>query len=814
MSEQTDGRQYASPDRENETNMVAVAFDATKINPTQPVTAARYRHIPSELQAGNWWMVARGKEPYQVMPNGSVVGPRDVHDPAHHCSFEQALAAVEADPSLYLGCVLGSGNDFVCVDLDPLDKVATVHRDGAGNYQREIRERLDGVTYCEVSQSGNGFHYVGRWTDAPAKNDRHPEYKVDLLYHKFLVLTGDVQGGTAEIVDISATMRGIINHLHSDDAPAPVAATITPAQCDEIRLISILNGGKNGPIFRGEAQPTDWSESYAGFLNTCAEFCTDAQTVQRVLLNSKFVQMVEDKGRESRADKIMRLWDDEWPKALQKSEPKRKAAAATGSEHDWPEPVDVLGSFDPPDFPVEAMPVVVADFAKGHSVAMGADKNGLALACLCVAAGAIPDSVKIAMKPGAGWFESARIWGALVGGPSTIKTPVMNATKAPLERIERELAKQHRDAVKAWSALSKDEQRITPEPIRRRVVVSDTTVEAHQNTAASNPAGVFFTHGELARWFGQMENGGVNLSPDRPYWLQAFDGGSYTVDRVKRGHVYIDNLSVSLLGAIQPETIAAVDASSFDDGLFQRLFPVVLRDAAAEGEADLNGVNHVWESAILALHSLPETELSFDPDAQKLRNDLSHEWQEMTKIDGVNPKLASHIGKLRGLFGRLCVALHCLETFANSPQTLIQRNLPPEVTAATAEAAGRLINDWLLPNAYAFYAGVLDIVDPNLKRHCEFILANPDKPVLVNRDLQRGHQGMTAREAREAFERLESIGWVQQAHEQPRRDSLRWDVNPKVHQKFAEKAARITEKRKATYTVLMNLQRLNRQGRS
>jgi hypothetical protein len=48
--------------------------------------------------------------------------------------------------------------------------------------------------------------------------------------------------------------------------------------------------------------------------------------------------------------------------------------------------------------------------------------------------------------------------------------------------------------------------------------------------------------------------GGKGAS-NRGFWLQSFNGGSYTVNRVGRGIFLIDNIGVSLLGGIQPEVI-------------------------------------------------------------------------------------------------------------------------------------------------------------------------------------------------------------------------------------------------------------------
>src|SRR5215831_4707214 len=62
---------------------------------------------------------------------------------------------------------------------------------------------------------------------------------------------------------------------------------------------------------------------------------------------------------------------------------------------------------------------------------------------------------------------------------------------------------------------------------------------------------------------------------DRGFWLQAYDGGPHNVDRIKRGEIFIENLSVSLLGCIQPERLAEMQGLT-SDGLLQRFLPAMM----------------------------------------------------------------------------------------------------------------------------------------------------------------------------------------------------------------------------------------------
>lgn len=186
-------------------------FDASTVAPVIPhgastlapasqadhLAATRYRFVPADMRAIPCWMVARivtgdnGKAlkvPHRVKrtAGGGVAVLALSKGEGHnnsvtHCTFADAMEAIAADPALELGFALGTGNDFACVDLDDLDKVAQEHRDGAIEQQRLIRERLTPLTYSEVSRSGKGWHFIGRCPTPPTDKAsvKHPEYHIE-----------------------------------------------------------------------------------------------------------------------------------------------------------------------------------------------------------------------------------------------------------------------------------------------------------------------------------------------------------------------------------------------------------------------------------------------------------------------------------------------------------------------------------------------------------------------------------------------------------------------------------------------------------
>ena len=122
----------------------------------------------------------------------------------------------------------------------------------------------------------------------------------------------------------------------------------------------------------------------------------------------------EDEGEASNAGNPGAQKEDEIPAGANLPEP----------HNFWPE----VGA---PRLPEGLLPQRVETFARGAALSIGADIGGLAMAALAVVAAAIHDMIQIRVMPFTNWLEAARLWVALVGGPSTKKTPIINAACAP-----------------------------------------------------------------------------------------------------------------------------------------------------------------------------------------------------------------------------------------------------------------------------------------------------------------------------------------------------------------------------------------------
>lgn len=473
-------------------------------------------------------------------------------------------------------------------------------------------------------------------------------------------------------------------------------------------------------------------------------------------------------------------------------------------------PVDLWGTFEPPRLPINLLPRVIENFAMTLARHMGADPAGLAMAAITVCAAAIPDQISLRMKQhDAGWQERARIWTALIGLPSTKKSPIISAAVLPIARMDGDLVRQWQAKHAAWSALDKAERNAIPEPQQCRHRVEDTTVEALQDVLKGSPQGVLCIRDELSGWFGSMERyagGGKASASDRAIWLQAFNGGEYALNRVGRGTTLIPNLSVSLLGGIQPEAIRQIAAGITDDGLLQRLFPIVLRPATAGEDAPMPPAQMFYDYTVSRLTQLrpPLTgTLRFDPEAQALRGRLEQRHTALMAMETVSPKLASHIGKLDGLFGRLCLVWHCVE-HAHSPI------LPTEIGGDTACLVADFMERFLLPHAVTFYAGTLGLSDHHerMQAVAAHIVAKGLHTITV-RDVQRGTRamrGITNADVRPLLEQLVALNWLSEASGPRASSDPTFIVNPTVHALYAERAEVERIRRAAARAALAQIQ--------
>lgn len=469
---------------------------------------------------------------------------------------------------------------------------------------------------------------------------------------------------------------------------------------------------------------------------------------------------------------------------------KNRAADAAKTEA---QPLDLWARYNPPVVPKGVLPDIIERFAFARADQMGVDPGGLAMAALTSCAAVIRDSIKIKVKQHENWTESARIWTMLIGDPSYKKSPIMRAASGKIKQMDADMLRAGNKAMMEWqdNGGSKGAGEMPKCP---RLRVEDITMEACQEVCKHSPDGIFVLQDELSGWFGGIEkySGGKGGAKDRSFWLTAFGGGSHAVNRVGRGAFIIDNLSVTILGGVQPDPIRRIVSEATDDGLIQRFFPIVLQPASVGKDEEAGEIAFEYDAMIERLHELQAPDsvlgklpLQFDEGARRIRSELERKHHSLVvSTECFNKKLAAHIGKFDGLFPRLCIIWHCIENMDN------QDGLPILVTEETASKVADFLSNYIMRHSVAFYAGVIGLADDHdaLQDVAGYILAN-NLETITMRTLGRGSRAMrkiTRDEGARIFEQLEAMGWVEQVHK--RSDAPSWKVNPEVHVLFEAKA--------------------------
>jgi hypothetical protein len=243
----------------------------------------------------------------------------------------------------------------------------------------------------------------------------------------------------------------------------------------------------------------------------------------------------------------------------------------------------------------DALPAGWANWIADEAEARGCPRDYVADGLIVGASEWLGNSRHI--TPTATWIEPPHLWLALIGAPSTGKTPAQRSIVETTRAIEREAEPAWQAACAQHSALVEGARAIEegwrksvrdavqqgaapldrppgaeppPEPPMPRLLAMDATTQELQHLLAGQPRGLLYMRDELAGWFGDHDRYGGH-GADRAFYLEAWNGGPYVVDRVKhRGQpVRIERASLAILGGMQPDRLREV-LTGPDDGLAAR----------------------------------------------------------------------------------------------------------------------------------------------------------------------------------------------------------------------------------------------------
>jgi Protein of unknown function (DUF3987) len=388
------------------------------------------------------------------------------------------------------------------------------------------------------------------------------------------------------------------------------------------------------------------------------------------------------------------------------------------------------------DFSLEFLPPSIGPWVGDISERLQCPPDYVAVTALTALGALIGRRIGIKPQQRTDWLEVPNIWGCFVGKPGLLKSPAMMEALKPLHHLEAEAARAHaaalvdhqaalaefklhksvkesvlKDALKkkvSESVVSlgdftslkgaiKEAQKEDPlglgtgpeepKPIRYRT--NDSSYEAIGALLVSNQSGLLVERDELVSLLKHLDREEQCVA--RGFYLSGWSGTQpYTFDRITRGHVHVEAVSIGVLGNTQPTKIAEyVRRANADgaggDGLIQRFGGLVWPDEPVGWKnvdewPDSVKRDVVW-GIFERISKLTETEalklgavrgtydkipfVRFDEKAAAEFLDWRTGLERRLRSDELSPALEGHVAKYRKLVPALALIDHLVEAGAS-----------------------------------------------------------------------------------------------------------------------------------------------------
>lgn len=348
-------------------------------------------------------------------------------------------------------------------------------------------------------------------------------------------------------------------------------------------------------------------------------------------------------------------------------------------------------------------------------------------AMLLAAVGALIGK-QVSVRVNSDWIEPLITWQAIVGEPSSGKTPACRPIREYLNRVRIRMAEKHEQEISAEVGFAEADGMAAAqiENIREkakfppRCVVNDSTAEALARIEARSPRGLLLFRDELAGLIEGLDRYNKG-NGDRTFYLEAFNGGPYTQDRVKDGEIAIPNHCFSIVGGIQPDRLRQLlTHTGSDDGFASRLL-FFWPDQLPAGRIPAGTQHDDLESALNRIDAFPIDDEGIELGLSEEAYGVFDDWylEDRGSRVGTKGKLGSAYGKLAGYVLRLAGILHILdwafsEANGNCPFTISPKNVLAALT---------LIEKYFVPQLKRVYQDAdrdpIDTIASGILNYCK-----------------------------------------------------------------------------------------------
>jgi len=500
----------------------------------------------------------------------------------------------------------------------------------------------------------------------------------------------------------------------------------------------------------------------------------------------------------------------------------------TPIEEPWPNPEEIREELRPVEpLPPAIIPDVFRLWLQDISHRMQCPLDFVAAASVVVTAAVVGAGCGIRPKQYDDWLVVPNLWGGIIARPSMLKTPSLAEIMKPLIRLEVEAKEQYESDVKHYEAeieafkalkdaLKKDMQAIACKkkgapklsmdelksqltslqepapPVRRRFKTNDSTIEKLGELLNENPRGILLFRDELIGLLCSWDR--EDRKQDRAFYLESWSGyGSYTVDRIGRGTIDVDNCCVSILGGIQPSKLTGylqqANSDIENDGMIQRFQVLVYPDEPKEWTFVDNLPNseakkRAWQvlkqladmDFLKVGAELPDVKripfFRFSPGGQAVFNEWLTDLVTKLRTDDM-PVMVEHLAKYRSLMPSLALIFHLLGVAAGKPSG--------PVTQEAAEMAAAWC-EYLESHARRIYGLLGEVSVKAASELSKKIQAGRVADGFTARDIYKNcwHLLDSREKVVAACRELMEAGWLREYVPKDKKARLAYHINPKI----------------------------------
>lgn len=456
--------------------------------------------------------------------------------------------------------------------------------------------------------------------------------------------------------------------------------------------------------------------------------------------------------------------------------------------------------------PSQTLPAVITDWMQEIADQMQIPIDFLAVPFVVYTGSLIGRKRALKLRPGTGWLEFPNLWGILIGRPSVMKSPAMEAMIKPLTALAATAlmafesdCKKYEAAQEAWKIRKRGAEEVykksyknslekkrskgnsnsdslelvyedgQQKPKRKRYKTDDPTVEKLGEILIENTQGILLYRDELSGWLRSFEKTG--RENDRQFFLESWSGKKdFDVDRIGRGSLHVPSLFLSIFGSIQPGPLSQYVRSTIkggigDDGFLQRFQMMVWPDVKPGWELIKCQPLEASQAAVFRIFETLDR-LAFEPtgnpvilnftaDAQTVFDEWHKQLELRLRTGSLPSYLEAHFAKYKKLLPALCLIHEHLGAD-------LTNNCPKEVSLESLKNSILWI-EYLESHAYRVYESGVNAVPKAARELLKRIQAGDIIEPFSVRDVYYGHHwsGLsTVEEVEEVLDYLTEKGYV------------------------------------------------------